>query len=262
MNAIAQAVIALTPSLGSSRSLAEYERARAAHPSLAPHASLDAVLAALALSSALSFAKRDEIVLALITEHQRSGHPLWQTLLIIAYAPMLHTIARRTLGGLRADARQGALAAFLEAIAKHRIDAPPKLLSLTLRYATERGAFGASTFIEEAQTVTLAQARHETDQCDAAAIVEREDQLCKVLAELVDLFGNDADAHEIMDVLVVARHGRAPLQGYVDTAHAGLTRGKRAKMFARLQGMRARALARLEDTFGADLAEESEIRVA
>jgi hypothetical protein len=252
MNAIVQTVAAIRPSLTSSRFIAEYARARGAHAALAPYATPEEALEALAGGSRQTAAERDAVVLALVVEHQRTRHALWQTLLVVSYAPMLHGVARRTLGLPRGDARQAALAGFLEAIARVRIDPPPMLLSLTLRHATERAAFGEGTCVDEPQTEPLESARDEPDPNDVHETLEREDQMRRVVEELVGLFG-DRDAREALDILLVARTGSLPLLEYLETTYPELRGAKRRAMFTRLQRMRARALTRLTEKFGGDL---------
>jgi hypothetical protein len=261
MNAISKTVAAVRPSLGSPASIAELARARGVHAALAPYATPEAVLDALAEESPLGDAERDAIVLAILIEQRRTRHPLWQALLLVTYAPMLHRVARRTLGVDRDDARQGALAGFLEAIAKVRIDPPPMLLSLTLRHATERTAFAASTLVDEPQVEPLESARHEPDPSDVHETIEREDQMRRVVEELVGLFG-ERDAREVLEVLLVARTSRVALLEHVEATYPGLTAAKKSAMYTRLQRMRARALAHLAETFGGDLDPEIEIAVA
>ena len=261
MNTITTTVAALAPTLCSGPSIAEYTAARAAYPALVEHATPAAALAALAEASPHSLKERDAIVLAMIAEHKRTRHPLWQALLLTAYAPMLHRVARRTLAAAKDDARQGALVAFLSTLDRVRVDPAPKLLSLHLRQATERVAFGASTSLGEPETVPFSAARRERDPRDHDATIERDDQLRRIVAELVDLFGDEAKAREILDVLLVARNGRAPLLRHLEEKHPRLTGARLETEYGRVQRMRARALARLQQVFGVEL-EEVEIAVA
>jgi hypothetical protein len=281
----------LRNALASSRFGAELARARGLHLALARYTTAQHVLDALSQDSELTNAERDGIVLALVTEHLRTRHPLWQTLLLVAYEPMLRSIARRTLGARRDDALQGALCAFLEAVGKVKLDHPPALLSLHLRHATERDAFGQNkplldhtkeakraaragrlTLVTEKdapsslparpQMISLQDARRERAPDDLHEIIEREDQMRRIVEALLDLFGNEADAREVLEVLLVARSGRPALVEYVDTTYPELGPAKRNAVYARLQRMRARALAHLTDAFGCDLAEELQVSVA
>jgi hypothetical protein len=260
MNLIADAVASLQQSITSPRFVADFSRARSAHPALAAFASAKDALRALAEGSPLSLPERDAIVLALVTEHQRTRHPLWQSLLLTTYEGMLHNIAKRTLGVYPTDARQGALAAFLAAVARVRIDPPPQLLSLTLRHATERIAFGQACLTDEPQAEPVG--AREPDPRDAIAGLEQGDRMRAVVRELVALFGNEADAREILDVLLHARRNTGPLLEYVDATHAGQSRAKRDRIFARLSTMRARALRHLTTVFGGELDIDVETAVA
>src|SRR5947199_190987 len=67
MNAVAQAIASLEPTLASPRNVTEYTRAHADHPALAPHATPADALAALAPTSPLGLAERDAVVLGLLT---------------------------------------------------------------------------------------------------------------------------------------------------------------------------------------------------
>ncbi len=108
----------------------EYARGRAAESALEAFASPRDVLASLVPTSGETHAARDAITLALITEHQRARHPLWQSLLLVAYEPMFAGVKKRLRDKRDADAR--ILAAFLEAIAKVSIAPSPRRTSRSI----------------------------------------------------------------------------------------------------------------------------------
>jgi hypothetical protein len=83
-----------------------------------------------------------------------------------------------------------------------------------------------------------------------------------IVRELALLFGNEADAREVLDVLLQARRNSGPLLEYVDATYAGLTRAKRDRIFSRLSRMRAQALRHLHTVFGGELDLEVESAVA
>jgi hypothetical protein len=263
MNLIAHTVATLKPSLAWPRSLTEYSRARAVHPALARYASPLEVLDALAASSGLSLPERDAIVLPLLVELRATRHALWEALLLTVYEPMLYGIAKRTQGVDHPDAQQGALAGFVSAIRSVRIDPPPRLLSLTLRFASERVAFAQGTLPgDEPDVIALEDAEGELDPRDMHDAIEEGDQMAKVLRALVDLFGDERTAREVLDVLVHARTGRGPLVTWVDETYAALSRKRRDAILTRLFRQRARALVHLHRVFGADLDHEIERSVA
>jgi hypothetical protein len=260
MNPISQTVAAFTQSIAAPRFATEYARARPAHPELAPHDGPADVLAALSSESPLSREAKDALLVALVAEHQRTRHPLWQSLLLATYEGMLHNIARATLGVSRADAQQGALLGFLSALASMKLDKPPRLLSLWLKQTTERTAFGQACFAEEPDAEPVG--RREPDPRRLEDALDIEDRMNGVVRELVDLFGDGEQAREILDVLLYARCGKGQLLEYVDDKYVGLSIARRDRIIARLHRMRARAMARLQEVFGDDLDFDVEADVA
>jgi hypothetical protein len=230
---------------------AEFARGCAAHPALAPFATTDALLGALDLASAASHAERDAITLALVTEHQRTSRPLWQSLLLVAYEPMLASVWKRLHDKRDAEAR--IVLAFLEAIAKISLAHPPSLLALHLKHATERGAFGSTAASrEEPELVPLSGARKERAPESSEARVVFEDEKRRLISELSRLFADEAPA--VLDVLVRARTGREPLVALVAEKYPELTSKQRAVAYAHLQRLRRRALAHLGTRFASSAA--------
>ncbi len=78
MKTITNAIEALASNV--SRHAAVYAAARPNHPALAPYESIAEVLAALVDRSRLTADERDPILIAVVTEHQRTRHALWQSL--------------------------------------------------------------------------------------------------------------------------------------------------------------------------------------
>jgi hypothetical protein len=257
---IAQAVESFKQQIASPRFATEYARARPAHPELAQHASPADVLAALGAESPLSREAKDALLLALVAEHQRTRHALWQSLLLATYEGMLHNIANATPSVARDDARQGALLGFLSALASMKLDRPPRLLSLWLKQTTERTAFGQACFTEEPDAEPVG--RREPDPRRLEDALEIEDQMNRVVSDLVDLFGDGEQARQVLDVLLYVRSGKGQLLEYVDDKYVGLTRAHRDRIYQRLYRMRARALAHLQEVFGDDLDMDVEADVA
>jgi hypothetical protein len=231
----------------------EFTRARALHPALVPYATPAECLAALALSAPTTDEARDAITLALVSEHLRTrGRPLWQSLLLVAYEPMLANVRRRLLD--RRDAESRIVLAFLEAIAHLSVEAPPSRVALHLRHATERGAFGAVAARQaEPKTIPLSKARNEPAPEALDAQIERREQMEKVVSALNDLFADPGVAAEMLDVLLHARTGREPLERLVADRHPELGPRARAAIYSRWQRQRRRALAHLEAYFGPEL---------
>jgi hypothetical protein len=232
----------------------EYARGRAAESALSAFASPPELLAALDRASETTAATRDAITLALITEHQRAAHPLWQSLLLVAYEPMFAGVRKRLRDKRDADAR--IVLAFLEAVAKVSLAHPPSLLALHLRSAVERSVFGTGAAArEEPATVSLEALRRKPGADDPEADVERAEQKRLLLAELDETFG--AEAPDVLYVLLCARTGREQLVDLIADLYPALTSKARAAAYARLQRLRRRALVHLGERFGREAARTS-----
>ena len=243
---------ALRPTL--SKFPTEYARGRAARPALAGFAAPDDLLAALHLTSGATPAARDAITLALIQEHQRAPHPLWQSLLLVAYEPMLAGVWKRLHD--RRDAEARLVLAFLEAVAKVSLAHPPAYLALDLRRAVERSVFGTGAAAhEEPETVSLQGARRVQAPGSLEDDVALEEQKRRLRAELEERFGPEAP--DALQVLLRARTGREQLLALVAELYPGLTSKERAAAYDRLQKLRRRALVHLEERFGREAARSS-----
>jgi len=228
---------------------AGFARGCAAHDVLSAFASPADVLAALTPSSSATQAARDAITLALIAEHQRAPHALWQSLLLVAYEPMFASVKKRLRDKRDADAR--IVLTFLEAIAKVACVHPPGLLALDLRRSVERGVFGTGAAArEEPELVPLEKARGERSSEDPESRAIREEEKRLLLAELGAVFGDEAP--EVLQVLVRARSGRESLVALVAELYPELTSKERAAAYDRRQRLRRRALLHFEERFGRD----------
>jgi hypothetical protein len=229
----------------------EYARGRAAQSPLAALTSPSELLAALDAASVATHETRDAITLALISEHQRAPHPLWQSLLLVAYEPMFAGVRKRLHDKRDADAR--IVLAFLEAIGKVSLAHPPSHLALDLRRAVERSVFGTGAAARvEPETISLSAVRRKPSTENPEAYVAIEEQKRLFLAELDQRFGPEAS--EVLHALVHARTGRAQLVALVAELYPALTSKERAAAYDRLQSLRRRALLHLEERFGPEAA--------
>jgi hypothetical protein len=113
-----------------------YQAARSAEPLFAPYPSARALLDALSQKSPLTVPQRQSLVVAVAVRHRTTRHPLWQTLLLAAFEPMLLGVRAQTWGGTPADCDQRVLLAFLRAIAARKVwDGP---VFLFVRHDTVR----------------------------------------------------------------------------------------------------------------------------
>ena len=117
-----------------SRHAAVYAAARPNHPALAPYETIADVLAALVDRSRLTADERDPILIAVVIEHQRTRHALWQSILLKAFAPMLLHLRKRQGRADDADLDQAVLLSFLEAARSIRAESH---VARCLRIVTE-----------------------------------------------------------------------------------------------------------------------------
>ncbi len=228
---------------------AEFARGRASQPALAPFETPDALLTALSLSSSATAPERDALTLALVAEHQRKAHPVWSSILLAAYEPMLCGVWKRALD--KRDAQARLVLAFLEVIAKLDVDDPPSLVALHLRHAVERSVFGSTAEAAiEPQRLSLSEARKEPHPDSPDARIALNDEMRRLERELARLF--DDEAPLVLQVLVHARTGRVPLEAFIEERHGDLTPRARALLYQRLERHRRVALAHLERQFGAN----------
>jgi hypothetical protein len=94
----------------------QYANARTEHAELGPFASPEEVAVALDASSRLSENSRYALVRAIVAEHEKGAHPLWSSLLFVAFAPLLLQMRGRLGQPEDEDRDQRVLVAFLQAI--------------------------------------------------------------------------------------------------------------------------------------------------
>jgi hypothetical protein len=94
-----------------------YQAACLAERLFASYPSARSLFDALSEKSPLPLSERQSLVVALAVRHRATRHPLWQSLLLRAFAPMLLGLRAQTWGGTRADCDQRVLLSFLRAIA-------------------------------------------------------------------------------------------------------------------------------------------------
>lgn len=219
----------------------QYEAGRARRPELAPYATTTALLSALKLSSSLSYDDRDAITLALIAEQQSEAHPLWQTLLLAAFEPMLRRLRARVGGG--DEIEQAIVVAFLDAIQKLALHHPPSHAALYLRRATERAVF-AKLRVERARPEHVSIDEVEVPDPSAFAPDDHAEEIKST--DVMRLALDEASDPELVRMLMATSAGNERLCDYVETTYAALSKSERRTKYLCLQKRRHRLLSRVK----------------
>ena len=201
------------------RFAAEYAEGRSRQPALAPYDEAPAVLAALDPGSGMGSADRAAIVGALLCEHRREAHPLWQSMLLAAFEPMLRRLRHAAGPKGDPDLDQEVVYAFLQALGSVSTDSgyAPR----ALRWATRGVVFDPFADGE-------------------AAAAER----------LARLFAGAGIGGELAEMLLATIGGDEPLKDYADRRAASQDDRRRAAAYDRLVRDRLRAVARIRTRAG------------
>src|SRR5579883_3051333 len=98
------------------RHAAAFSEGRERHPALAPYESAAQLLAALSRTSRLDDDARDALLVCVVTEAQRGRSPLWQSILLAAFAPLLRRLRARLRRPKDEDLDQLVLVSFLDLV--------------------------------------------------------------------------------------------------------------------------------------------------
>ncbi len=188
------------------RSTRSFAEARARHRELVPFETVGALRRALDPSSTLGVTARRRVIAALVAEAQQTTPSVASALLVLAFAPMLHGLRKKT-GSVRPDPDlDGAiLAEFTAAIRTVR---PGPYTSLALRWATEREV--VTDLRADRRLGTLAQfdeSIHSLSPFHESRFDARTESILRTLER--------EGVAEILDVLVATRAHNESLRDYV-----------------------------------------------
>jgi DNA-directed RNA polymerase specialized sigma24 family protein len=221
----------------------EYQRGRARQGALAPHRTARAVLDALAAGSPLSVIERGEVVVALVTEQQQVGHPLWQAMLVATFEPMLRKLRRRLGPANDEDLDQEVFVHFFEAIKALPEDERTAYAALALRRATARGAFTSVRRAQRELPATSLDDEVESPDPFAQAILEAVVEASAAEAARVLRGGGGGD--ELRDIVLTSFAGESTLKEYVCQRYGAASDAVRAAAYGRLVRARHRLQIRL-----------------
>jgi hypothetical protein len=214
-----------------------YDAARAQHRELAPYASPRDVLRALRPGSSLSDFERDALLVAVLGDHQRAPEPVWQSILLVAFEPMLVRLRKRIHGKRDAEDRdQDVLLGFLEAIRAVRVG---PFVVHGIRWATQAHVFGAV----RRDRLERGHAPFDDDRTRVGPpglpTFEK-----VAAAEMMELFEAEG-GKELLEAVVVTEASDEPLSEYVERVYAERSPRERASLYDRLWRARKKVLAEI-----------------
>jgi hypothetical protein len=217
------------------RPSAEYAEARARCTMLAPYETPDALVAALRGPSALTPPRRQALVAAVVAEHQRSKRPLWQSVLLAAFEPMLVRLRGNAGSATGEDWDQEVLLAFLEAAATLQ---PGEEMMRALLWLTEAKLKRATRRDRRAQD-------HGTFNDATYCTPFRDQAHAKLATEDVMQIIEKRGGPELLTAVLATGVEEETLTGYVARAYPDASPAERASRYKRLFVARSRVLAEL-----------------
>ena len=214
------------------RNSPDYFAGRVCHRALAAHDSPLAASKALDGVSDHDEGPRGVLAVAILEEHlQHPACPLWQSLLVVGFAPMLQSIRNRFGKRPDEDLDQSVLLAFLEALRSPTLDRLQPAASM--KVATEEA-------LKAARRGTLRKA--DTDSYDdeihgLRPMPPEEAEDVRRALEGLDEKG--------LDLLLGTLLGGESLDEYVDRVHGGLGEDERRALVERLRKARLRLVTEL-----------------
>jgi hypothetical protein len=165
---------------GLARSQPHYATARTRRAELAPYATPEEVALALHDSSALSPEERYALIAAVLTEHAEQAHPLWTSILVAGFAPLLFR-ERARLGFPEDEERDHrVLLAFLAGIPRAARERTRLFATAVLERATRRGVVVREKKERAEQHVAFEEDAH--SPCDPHGLTEAELRIEQVWA--------------------------------------------------------------------------------
>jgi len=247
-----------------------YTKAQASYPALAAYPTLTALVDELRPSGDKAFAKdaaKRRLLSALLVEAQRSQHPLWGSLLAVAFAPMLRGIRRKTIpcrGDTPEDVDARVLTAFLEGVRKANPAFPvqgllwgtqesawaagdAELREERLEEGGERVWFDGDSFdVEETEGTSL-------DHCDNP-FAEEDRMIDRITARRIAHALDAKGERPLLAALLCAGDDKDDLRSYVERTFGELPPRQREREYERLRKEQRDAVKRLRKPHRRDAA--------
>ena len=210
-----------------------YEARRDAHPALAPYPTLDSLVAKLTCHTPESKADRLALISTLIDLHRESRHPVWSSILLRTFRPMLNRIREKLVGAPPDELDAALVSSFLEAILLVDTKKDSARIAKLVRWRTRRLLFRALGDEAEWEEVGFGV------DCDTEPDPATQ---CEPILIGVWLREEQADADSVE--LVRTLFERGALWTLVRRRYADRSPREQAHAYHRLQGKRRRLVQR------------------
>jgi len=226
-----------------------FEQGHARHGALTVHPDVASVLAALSQDDEHSYPEREALTQAILAEHRTSHAPLWASILIVAYYPMLCRLRLRLGSDVLAydELDQLVVTAFLGALD----DVPPAQcadrVAMRLRQHTKRRVFETlRKEHEEQRPGTDAFELHEldADPIDPVSLDTIHDEAIFDLTLLLERAVKEGIPPGQLEVVAATVLRGEPLRSYVERISPD-DDAERNRMYQRLKRQRTRTLNRV-----------------
>jgi hypothetical protein len=221
----------------------QYAIARERQPALAPYPTALSALSALAELARFDADTRADLVLAIVHEQQIAPHPLWQAMLVSAFAPVLRRLRKRLGPSPSGALDQEVVIHFLEAL--HALPKAPKpaptpraVWRRAARRAFVEGTFGRF----EKRVVPIDE---ETLPLEPFATAIQEGLLDASAAEIEELVELGGCAEEVLAVLLATYASEPKLRAFVNRSLFAEPSSRRERDLGRLTRARRRLRDRL-----------------
>jgi hypothetical protein len=207
------------------RSERAYEEGRARHAALAPYTSPAALLAAIDRGSTLGPEARDAVLFAVVQELRTNRNVLWQSILLLAFAPLLVRLRSHLRRPKCEDMDQRVLSAFLETArsVSSSTYVPRHLwLGVRARLHAERA--------RDRRSRELAVFDDETYAPDLFGATSHQKAAAAEVLRVVEAEGGE----DLREALLERHFAGASMKDYVDRAYASLGPRERARVCERL----------------------------
>jgi hypothetical protein len=231
----------LKKTLSGSRAERIYAQARPRHRALAPYETVGALVTATARGSSLFAVDREAIHAAVVAEFQLSPEPLWQSLLLVAFTPMLVRIRARLRRPGCEDLDQSVLLAFLEAA---RSPVCRVYVARNLRLLTQAKIFAERR--REHRAPALFAFDEESHPGDPFRVEAHGRAAAAEVVRMIEAEGG----HELRALLTTTYGDDASVRAFVNGAYAACSERVRARASQRLRRARHKVFVKLSARYG------------